>query len=79
MLQSHLLQRSDSDLLQLAQEELADLIGLSGEPTLFRVVRWNHAMPQYRVGHRQRVARIENALGDASGHPRYGCRPPLGN
>jgi oxygen-dependent protoporphyrinogen oxidase len=67
MLQPQLLEHSDSDLVQLAQEELADLIGLSGEPTLFRVVRWNHAMPQYHVGHRQRVARIEAAIEELPG------------
>ncbi len=62
MLQAELLQLSDAQLVELAREELADLIGLGGEPTLSRVVRWMNAMPQYHVGHQQRVARIEREI-----------------
>jgi oxygen-dependent protoporphyrinogen oxidase len=62
VLQSHLLQLSDPQLVQLAREELADLISLEGEPTLSRVVRWTDAMPQYHVGHCQLVEQIENDI-----------------
>jgi oxygen-dependent protoporphyrinogen oxidase len=66
-LQAHLLAKSDEQLVQLARDELADLIGLSGEPTLTRVVRWNQAMPQYHVGHGQRVKRIEAQIDQLAG------------
>ena len=59
-LQPELLDRNDEQLQQLARDELADLIGLEGTPVLTRVVRWNDAMPQYHVGHVERVARIES-------------------
>jgi len=61
-LQSDLLDRDDDELRHIARRELSDLIGLRGEPVLDRVVRWNQAMPQYQVGHLDRVARIEAAL-----------------
>lgn len=61
-LQPEMLRHSDDELITIARQELADLIGLSGTPTLARVIRWNEAMPQYYVGHNDRVAAIETAL-----------------
>lgn len=61
-LQPELLQQDDAALIQIAREELAELVGLSGEPELSFVRRWNRAMPQYHVGHPQRVERIEAEL-----------------
>ncbi len=66
-MQPELLEQSDEQLVCIAREELAELIGLSGEPTLTRVVRWNHAMPQYHVGHLDRVERIERAISTLDG------------
>lgn len=61
-MQSALLEREDNELIEIAKSELADLIGLRGQPLVTRVVRWNHAMPQYHVGHLSRVKRIESGL-----------------
>lgn len=66
-LQSELLRRSDEELIAIAREELGDLIGLSGEPALAKVIRWDEAMPQYHVGHLGRVARIEQEIGSIAG------------
>ncbi|EAQ77487.1 protoporphyrinogen IX and coproporphyrinogen III oxidase [Blastopirellula marina DSM 3645] len=49
----------DEQLRQIVLEELADLIGLSGELQTFSVRRWSAQMPQYHVGHLERVERIE--------------------
>ncbi len=43
----------------IVTEELADLIGARGEPLLVEISRWPASMPQYHVGHAQRVERIE--------------------
>ncbi|TWT91553.1 protoporphyrinogen oxidase [Stieleria varia] len=61
-LQSELLERDDDQLIRIAREELADLVGLSGDPVYAAVVRWNAAMPQYHVGHLERVRQIESNL-----------------
>lgn len=61
-LQPEMLQHSDDQLVEIAREELADLIGLGGTPTLVRVIRWKEAMPQYHVGHNDRVAEMETIL-----------------
>jgi oxygen-dependent protoporphyrinogen oxidase len=52
----------DDRLRTLVMEELRDLLKARGEPMLFEVVRWHAAMPQYHLGHCERVERIERAV-----------------
>ncbi|HMD91454.1 MAG TPA: protoporphyrinogen oxidase [Trebonia sp.] len=53
-----LLQRVDDDLAALAAAELAEATGVRGGPAATRVTRWGGALPQYTVGHLDRVATI---------------------
>ncbi|MBV9206671.1 MAG: protoporphyrinogen oxidase [Actinobacteria bacterium] len=62
-----LLQRSDEDLAALAAAELAEATGVRGAPAATRVTRWGGALPQYTVGHLDRVARIRSAVADQPG------------
>ncbi|MFM7249261.1 MAG: protoporphyrinogen oxidase [Planctomycetaceae bacterium] len=48
----------DAEIVHLARRELALLLGAEGAPALVEVARWPGAMPQYHLGHRDRVARI---------------------
>jgi protoporphyrinogen/coproporphyrinogen III oxidase len=57
-----LLQRADDDLAALAVAELASATGVRGAPVARRVTRWGGALPQYTVGHLDRVARIRAAI-----------------
>ena len=57
-----LLQRADEDLAMLAAAELAAATGVRGAPVVRRVTRWGGALPQYTVGHLDRVARIRDAV-----------------
>jgi oxygen-dependent protoporphyrinogen oxidase len=59
--QSELLDLSDDELRALVREELAELIGATGQPIFAEVTRWSKAMPQYHLGHQQLVAQIERA------------------
>lgn len=59
--QRELLDHDDATLRRIAHEELARLLGIAGTPILSEVVRWSNTMPQYHVGHVERVARIEAA------------------
>jgi oxygen-dependent protoporphyrinogen oxidase len=52
------LQRTDAELVALVRRELAAITGLVAEPVDSHVQRWGGALPQYAVGHLQRVARI---------------------
>ncbi len=55
---------ADEDLRRLAERDLKQLIGWNGRAVIERVVRWNQAMPQYHVGHLDRVAEIEAGLAE---------------
>jgi oxygen-dependent protoporphyrinogen oxidase len=61
------LQRDDADLAELAIAELGEMLGLVVCPHLTRVQRWEKAMPQYVLGHGDRVARIESDLAQVNG------------
>jgi oxygen-dependent protoporphyrinogen oxidase len=52
----------DEALLSLAIAEAAVLVGARGTPRLTQIDRWASSMPQYHVGHADRVARIEAAV-----------------
>ena len=48
----------DEELMTLVRGELSTLLGASGEPILIGVARHSRAMPQYTLGHLDRVAAI---------------------
>jgi protoporphyrinogen/coproporphyrinogen III oxidase len=58
---------SDEELRRIAARELGELLGVRGEPELFRVCRWRASMPQYHLGHLARVERIESHVAQLPG------------
>jgi oxygen-dependent protoporphyrinogen oxidase len=56
------LEAPDRELVETAQHELGDLLGISGAPLFTRLYRWTRQSPQYEVGHLQRTAQIEQRL-----------------
>ena len=50
---------SDVRLQNAVCEDLRQLLGLTGKPSLCRVSRHTNAMPQYHVGHLARIERLE--------------------
>ncbi|MEK6239513.1 MAG: protoporphyrinogen oxidase [Planctomycetales bacterium] len=65
--QSDLVELSDDELRATVAEELADLLGVEGEPEFCRVGRYRNKMPQYLIGHLQRVAEIDARTAKLSG------------
>jgi len=57
-----LLQRDDAELAALAAAELAGATGITAQSVAQRVTRWGGALPQYNVGHLDRVAAIREAV-----------------
>jgi oxygen-dependent protoporphyrinogen oxidase len=51
--------KSDEELIERGWRDTQGLLKLRTRPSWIRVVRWPAAMPQYLVGHLQRLARIE--------------------
>jgi oxygen-dependent protoporphyrinogen oxidase len=60
--EAHVLQRSDEELIRLARHELSTLLGITAAPEDAIVTRWGGGLPQYGVGHVQRVARVRAAV-----------------
>jgi oxygen-dependent protoporphyrinogen oxidase len=58
---------SDNELLALAKHDLGEIMGISGEPVIVKVYRWKEGIPQYRVGHRKLLDRIEGELNSIGG------------
>ncbi|MQY07951.1 protoporphyrinogen oxidase [Actinomadura macrotermitis] len=56
------LQRSDDELKAAAMTELAATCGVAELPLDTRVTRWGGGLPQYNVGHADRVARVHAAV-----------------
>jgi oxygen-dependent protoporphyrinogen oxidase len=56
------LQREDSELVRVVLDELERLVGPIGRLVDSRVTRWGGGLPQYAVGHVDRVRRIKAAL-----------------
>ncbi len=53
---------SDERLLEEAKREVAQTMGVTAEPESWHIVRWPRALPQYAVGHLDRIAAVERAL-----------------
>lgn len=52
----------DDQLIPAVRRELADILGITAEPSVARVYRWPSALPQYVLGHPARLARIAARL-----------------
>lgn len=66
-MQPELMAMDDDAMLAAVNEELTAIFGMKAEPMFAEVVRYNHSMPQYHVGHLDRVAAIEQSLKDFPG------------
>lgn len=55
----HVLAGSDEELVKMARAELRETLDIRAAPRLTRVFRWPQGIPQYTLGHVQRIERIE--------------------
>ncbi|MEU5130089.1 protoporphyrinogen oxidase [Streptomyces mobaraensis] len=56
------LHRDDADLVKLSLADLHEAVGLDATPIAGRVTRWDRGLPQYPVGHLDRVARVRERV-----------------
>ena len=59
---SHLADLPDEQLLDRVFSDLRDIMGLTADPEFVKIYRHEKAIPQYRVGHADRLAAIERGL-----------------
>lgn len=57
-----ILERDDEGLVRCVREELASIVGLQATPQYVEVNRWHRAMPQYTIGHLDRLTQLEAAV-----------------
>lgn len=64
-----MMKRSDEELVQLVHSEFRDILGLNpnAKPLFTRVYRWHLGMPQYTIGHLERVELIEKRSAEIPG------------
>jgi len=62
-----ILEESDSAIVTYVREQLREMVGISCEPLLTEVYRWDRAMPQYVCGHSKRLQEINTAMNDLAG------------
>ena len=66
-LQEKLFEQDDATMAASVRRELRELLGIDSAPLLTRIHRHARAMPQYQVGHLDRMQRIDTALARHSG------------
>lgn len=67
-LEEHQLQRPDDELVAAVVADVADLLALGDpEPVETHLVRWGGGLPQYLVGHVDRVAAVRTAVAEVPG------------
>jgi oxygen-dependent protoporphyrinogen oxidase len=62
-----LVPRVDAELLGIVREELRRTMAIEAEPTEARVYRWPQGIPQYTVGHAERLERLDALLAEHPG------------
>ncbi len=53
---------SDNDLLAATTKDLNEILGIDGPPQVVKIYRWAYGIPQFVVGHSQKLAAIESEL-----------------
>lgn len=66
-LQPELAELDDSDSVDTAWQEVAQLLGIRGTPLVTKLLRWKHTTPQYNLGHRETVNSIEAKVAELRG------------
>jgi oxygen-dependent protoporphyrinogen oxidase len=65
----HLLGASDDQIIETVRAQIVDLLGMARDarPVFARAYRWVGGMPQYTLGHLDRVDEIERRCGEVAG------------
>ena len=62
-----ILNKNDSELAEIAHLELTEILGIKSKPVFEKLIRWPRAIPQYVMGHPEKLDKITNRLGNIPG------------
>jgi protoporphyrinogen/coproporphyrinogen III oxidase len=54
-----IVEQSDDEIVRVVMDDLNKIMRITGRPEFFVISRWKQAMPQYTVGHKERLANIK--------------------
>lgn len=57
----------EKEMVELVLKEIKEILGVSAKPLFYEVFRWPQGMAQYKVGHLERLAKIENLIQEMPG------------
>lgn len=66
-LQPEMLEESDDRISEIVQQELSDILGVAGTPDFSHVCRYERSMPQYHIGHSERMAAASRLIEELPG------------
>lgn len=66
-LQPELFALDEAEMVRRVEDDLRELLGITAPPLFTEVSKWENAMPQYEVGHLDRIAAIENSAREIPG------------
>jgi protoporphyrinogen/coproporphyrinogen III oxidase len=53
---------SDEEITEIVLKDLNKTMNITAKPEFSVISRWKNAMPQYTVGHKERVAKVRNEM-----------------
>ena len=62
-----ILNQRDDEICKTVREELRSILGISAEPLLSRVCRFANALPQYNLGHGEKLAQLDHEMASLPG------------
>lgn len=63
----------EDEIKAIVRRELREVLGFEREPAFWRIFRWPQALPQYVLGHGERLARIDARVSSHPGLSLAGC------
>ena len=66
-LQPEIFALDETEMAKRVEADLRELLGIKEAPLFVEVAKWERSMPQYEVGHLDRVKEIENSLNKLPG------------
>jgi oxygen-dependent protoporphyrinogen oxidase len=58
---------TEQELTELVHHEIASILKITGSPAVTRVTQYPRAIPQYNLGHLERIGRIQAAVAEVPG------------
>lgn len=60
--EQELVELPEQELVELVRKDLSSIMGVRATPIFHRVTKWSKSMPQYRVGHLERLGNLQGEI-----------------